>query len=113
MARNQGCPVRQNSYARTATSWLPIDSNSKLAQRSNPYCFPHRLTPRPRPAQIHYLKDDSIFLSVEVAVGSQVAFQLNYSALVRAMTSPFVANFVRDQDANWWRCHEATLPIVS
>lgn len=32
-----------------------------------------------------------------LSVGTEVTFQLNYSALVRAMTSPFVAKFVKGQ----------------
>ena len=32
-----------------------------------------------------------------LSVGAEIAFQLNYSALVRAMTSPFVAKVVKVQ----------------
>jgi len=34
----------------------------------------------------------------DLSVGSEVAFQLNYSALVRAMTSPFVTKIVKNSD---------------
>jgi len=34
----------------------------------------------------------------QLAVGEEVAFQLNYSALVRAMTSPFVARVIKGDD---------------
>jgi predicted amino acid racemase len=36
----------------------------------------------------------------ELAVGAEVTFQLNYSALVRAMTSPFVAKVVTVQNSH-------------
>jgi predicted amino acid racemase len=36
-------------------------------------------------------------LQGHVAVGDEMAFQLNYSALLRAMTSPFVLNVVKPQ----------------
>jgi predicted amino acid racemase len=42
---------------------------------------------------------DHLILSTgdrRVEVGAQIAFQLNYSALVRAMTSPFVAKVLHD-----------------
>jgi predicted amino acid racemase len=32
-----------------------------------------------------------------LAIGAEMTFQLNYSALVRAMTSPFVAKVVKPQ----------------
>lgn len=35
----------------------------------------------------------------ELSVGAEVAFQLNYSALVRAMTSPFIAKVMRGNHA--------------
>ena len=35
-----------------------------------------------------------------VEVGAEIAFQLNYSALVRAMTSPFVAKVLHDRDGS-------------
>lgn len=38
-------------------------------------------------------------------VGSEVAFQVNYSALVRAMTSPFVAKTTQTLDINGPACH--------
>jgi hypothetical protein len=33
-----------------------------------------------------------------VCVGAEIAFHLNYSALVRAMTSPFVAKVMKKQN---------------
>ncbi len=36
-----------------------------------------------------------------LSVGTEIALQLNYSALVRAMTSPFVAKVVRSQSATF------------
>ena len=34
------------------------------------------------------------------SVGAEIMFRLNYSALVRAMTSPFVAKVVKDQSGH-------------
>ena len=34
--------------------------------------------------------------STRLAVGAEITFQLNYSALVRAMTSPFVSKVMKD-----------------
>ena len=53
---------------------------------------PDGLTPPPGMAILgassdHLLLDPG---STRVAVGTEVAFQLDYSALLRAMTSPFV-----------------------
>ncbi len=42
----------------------------------------------------HLITDTS---SCNMSVGDEVSFQLNYSALVRAMTSPFVAKLMRVQ----------------
>ena len=36
--------------------------------------------------------------SDRVCVGAEIAFQLNYSALVRAMTSPFVAKVMKKRN---------------
>lgn len=63
---------------------------------------PNGLTP---PAGIEIMggsSDHLILLSGngELPVGSEVAFQLNYSALVVAMTSPFVSKRVTDSAAN-------------
>ncbi|PLX90106.1 MAG: hypothetical protein C0614_01300 [Desulfuromonas sp.] len=60
----------------------------------------HGLTP---PAGIEILGASSDHLIVvsnsgELPVGSEVAFQLNYSALVHAMTSPFVGRIVKNSD---------------
>ena len=57
---------------------------------------PDGLTP---PAGITVLGASSDHLIVEsgLACGSEITFQPNYSALVRAMTSPYVAKVVKDQ----------------
>jgi predicted amino acid racemase len=41
-------------------------------------------------------------------IGSEIAFQLNYSALVRAMTSPFVIKVMKSQDGVPRACAEAS-----
>ncbi len=58
---------------------------------------PCGLTP---PAGIHVMGASSDHLTLEsdrfeLSVGAEVVFQLNYSALVRAMTSPFVSKVMR------------------
>ncbi len=37
---------------------------------------------------------DHLIVESDVSVGSEITFQVNYSALVRAMTSPFVKNII-------------------
>lgn len=59
---------------------------------------------------------DHLILDVGEAslrVGSEVSFRPNYSALVRAMTSPFVAKFVRHEDAGRQLVKAIELPIAS
>ncbi|QDU79020.1 Alanine racemase [Polystyrenella longa] len=57
---------------------------------------PHGLQP---PAGIDILGASSDHLIVEsnLPVGSEITFQLNYSALARAMTSPFIARVMKHQ----------------
>lgn len=58
---------------------------------------PHGLLP-PAGIEIMGASSDHLILvsgSCDLAVGSEVAFQLNYSALVLAMTSPFVTRIVK------------------
>jgi predicted amino acid racemase len=64
------------------------------------------------PPGIDVLGDSSDHLITEssgdrLAVGAEVRFQLNYSALVRAMTSPFVVKVVSDQSD-----HIARTPVT-
>lgn len=59
---------------------------------------------------------DHLILDVGQAslrIGSEVELRPNYSALVRAMTSPFVTKFVRDADAEQRSSKVANLPIAS
>ena len=60
---------------------------------------PHGLLP-PDGIEIMGASSDHLILvsdNCELPVGSEVAFLLNYSALVHAMTSPFVAKVVKNQ----------------
>jgi len=38
-------------------------------------------------------------LELDLAIGAEITYQLNYSALVRAMTSPFVSKTMKAQSA--------------
>ena len=44
-----------------------------------------------------------------LALGAEVAFQVNYSALIRAMTSPFVTKVMKNRQPIW-SCEPRTLP---
>jgi len=76
---------------------------------------PDGLTPPPGTEIIGASSDHLILDAGEtsIRVGSEVAFQLNYGALVRAMTSLFVARFLRQEDAGRQFRREISLPIAS
>lgn len=60
---------------------------------------PHGLK-SPAGTKVLGASSDHLFLesgSNDLSVGAEMAFQLNYSALVRAMTSPFVTKIVKPQ----------------
>ena len=44
----------------------------------------------------------ALWIGVGRSVGEAIEFQLNYSALVRAMTSPFVDKVVRSYPSTTW-----------
>ena len=48
----------------------------------------------PSPINILGASSDHLIVESNVSVGTEMTFQLNYSALVRAMTSPFVTNII-------------------
>ena len=76
---------------------------------------PDGLTPPPG-TEILGASSDHLILDVgraSLRIGNEVTFRPNYSALVRAMTSPFVAKFVRHEDAGPRFNKAINLPIAS
>lgn len=70
------------------------------------------------PAGINIMGASSDHLILESAefdiyVGEEVIFQLNYSALVRAMTSPFVSQIIKSASGQVTSSHSAKEPIGS
>ena len=59
---------------------------------------PYGLQP-PSEIEIIGASSDHLIVESSIPVGAEITFQLNYSALVRAMTSPFVAKVMQIQEA--------------
>jgi len=61
---------------------------------------PDGLTP-PSGIEILTASSDHLILNTgdnQLSVGDEIAFQLNYSAFIRAMTSPFITNIIHEQE---------------
>ncbi len=59
---------------------------------------PHGIQP-PLDVEILGASSDHLIVESRLPVGAEMTFQLNYSALLRAMTSPFVAKVTKFQDS--------------
>lgn len=60
---------------------------------------PYGLQPPPR-IKIIGASSDHLIVKSSLPVGAEITFQLNYSALLRAMTSPFVAKVTKFQNGH-------------
>ena len=104
------------AIAQTAFGPMPAAENRGAIQQTilaigHQDTDPDGLTPPPRIAVIGASSDHLIVDSRDgpLAIGAEIAFQLNYSALLRAMTSPFVAKVYLESDA----VAEAQSPLLA
>ncbi len=87
--------------AQTAFGEMPLATERRLISQTilalgRQDTDPDGLTP-PAGIEVFGASSDHLIVESDLSPGDEITFQLNYSALLRAMTSPFVAKVVKDR----------------